>query len=95
MTDFQYWILPFGYIPSVERASIPELIEGYLADDSKLKSMKMIKEVQFNVNALRQMIYYVTRLVAQLDERPVGEKTVARCLCWVCCTCCAAVMCCY
>lgn len=64
ITDFDYkidltdFIFPFGYIQSTESGqSVPQLIESYLADGNMLKTLQMKKEIGFNFDALRGMVY--------------------------------------
>ena len=70
VTDFDYkinltnFIFPFGYIQSVRDADkdgkpdpIPEIIDDFIRDTNKLKTLSMKKVIGFNFNALRGMVY--------------------------------------
>ena len=64
--DFQYkidltaFIFPYGYITSVDEnnLSVPELVDKYLGDNNKLKSLEMKKQViNFDFGMLHAMVY--------------------------------------
>ena len=71
VTDFDYrvdlsqFVFPFGFIQSVDPNGrpIPAIIQAYFDDDSKLKTLKMYKEIGFDFRALGGMVHgYIRQL---------------------------------
>jgi hypothetical protein len=64
VTDFDYtldltpFIFPMGYICSVDETgkSIPEMIQIYLDDTNKLKSIGMVKMIDFDYHGFKSLV---------------------------------------
>merc|ERR1711865_1050831 len=76
VTDFDYkldltnFIFPFGFIQSVrdkdkdgEPDPIPTIINEFIADNNKMKTLSMRKEIGFDFPALRGMVYGYIRML--------------------------------
>ena len=68
--DLSNFVFPVGFIQSVVDRdgdgvidSIPEIINDFISDSNKLKGIEMKKEIGFDFNALRGMVYgYIRQL---------------------------------
>lgn len=85
VTDMEYnvditrFIFPFGFIHSEDKQGkrIPQIVDEYIHDDSGIKQIKMIKQVDFDLNALRKMIKHrVQNLVRRNQHVTVMQHTL-------------------